>query len=264
MENQAINQPTAKTVQQNNSNEIDLVELFYVMWGHAWQIILCLILGAGIAFGVTKFLITPLYQATSSIYIVSASNNSVVNLTDLQIGAQLTADYQELLVSRPLLEDVIQNLDLKDADGEKAMSVDALRDMISVTNTSDTRILKITVTSPDPDESADIANELVDQACIYLPQIMETDEPNLVEEAIPPTSKSSPSYSRNIVLGGLLGAILCCGVLMLRYLMNDTFMTPDDVERYLGVQPLATIPEGNLGDFSQGKKRGLLKRKEAK
>ena len=263
MENQAINQPTAQTGQQNNSNEIDLVELFYVMWGHAWQIILCLILGAGIAFGVTKFLITPLYQATSSIYIVSASNNSVVNLTDLQIGAQLTADYQELLVSRPLLEDVIQNLDLKDADGEKAMSVDALRDMIAVTNTSDTRILKITVTSPDPNESAEIANELVDQACIYLPQIMETDEPNLVEEAIPPTSKSSPSYSRNIVLGGLLGVILCCGVLTLRYLMNDTFMSPDDVQKYLGIQPLATIPEGNLGDFNREEKKHR-KRKEAK
>lgn len=263
MENQAINQPTAQTGQQNNSNEIDLVELFYVMWGHAWQIILCLILGAGIAFGVTKFLITPMYEATSSIYIVSASNNSVVDLTDLQIGAQLTADYQELLVSRPLLEDVIKNLDLKDADGEKAMSVDALRDMIAVTNTSDTRILKITVTSPDPDESAEIANELVDQACIYLPQIMETDEPNLVEEAIPPTSKSSPSYSRNIVLGGLLGVILCCGVLTLRYLMNDTFMTPDDVQKYLGVQPLATIPEGNLGDFNREEKKHR-KRKEAK
>ena len=263
MENQAINQPTAQTGQQNNSNEIDLVELFYVMWGHAWQIILCLILGAGIAFGVTKFLITPMYEATSSIYIVSASNNSVVDLTDLQIGAQLTADYQELLVSRPLLEDVIQNLDLKDADGEKAMSVDALRDMIAVTNTSDTRILKITVTSPDPNESAEIANELVDQACIYLPQIMETDEPNLVEEAIPPTSKSSPSYSRNIVLGGLVGVILCCGVLMLQYLMNDTFMTPDDVERYLGVQPLATIPEGNLGDFNRKEKKSR-KGKEAK
>ena len=88
------------------------MELFYLLWGHAWQIILCLILGAGLALGYTKLLVTPLYQATSSIYIVSASNNSVVNLTDLQIGAQLTADYQELILSRPLLEDVIENLEL--------------------------------------------------------------------------------------------------------------------------------------------------------
>lgn len=109
MENQAINQPTAQTVRRQDDDVIDLVELFYVMWGHAWQIILCLVAGAAIAFGVTRFLITPMYQATSSIYIVSASNNSVVDLTDLQIGAQLTADYQELLLSRPLPEDVIQN-----------------------------------------------------------------------------------------------------------------------------------------------------------
>lgn len=195
-----------------------------MLWGHVWQILLCLVLGAAVAFGYTRFLVTPLYKAASSIYIVSASNNSVVNLTDLQIGAQLTADYRELMYSRPLLEDVIENLDLE-------TTTKKLSDMIEVTNTSDTRILKITVTSPDPVEAADIANELVKQACIYLPQIMETDEPNLVERAIPPTVKSSPSYAKNIVLGGLLAVVLCCGVLVVQYLLDDTLKTPDDVVR---------------------------------
>ena len=213
--------------------------------------------------GYTKLLVTPLYQATSSIYIVSASNNSVVNLTDLQIGAQLTADYQELILSRPLLEDVIENLELTNGEGEP-MSTAALSRMITITNTDDTRILKVTVTSPDPQESADIANELIDQACIYLPQIMETEEPNLVEEAIPPTQKSSPSTARNVVLGGLLGACLACGVLVLRYLMNDTFVTPDDVVKYLGVQPLAVIPEADLGDFNDKKRKNPFGRKGKK
>ena len=66
--------------------------------------------------------------------------------------------------------------------------------MIQITNATDTRILDITVTSPDPRQAADIANELVEQACIYLPQIMETDEPNLVESAIPPTEKIQPQH----------------------------------------------------------------------
>ena len=254
-------------IQRNPRDEdvIDLVEVFYLLLDHWWQIFLCLVLGAGIAFGVTKFLMTPLYEATSSIYIVSASNNSVVDLTDLQIGAQLTADYQELLLSRPLLEDVIKNLELMDAEGEKPMSTKALAEMIQITNATDTRILDITVTSPDPRQAADIANELVEQACIYLPQIMETDEPNLVESAIPPTEKSSPSTARNVVLGGMLGAILCCGVLLLRYLMNDTFVTPDDIEKYFGVQPLATIPETNMGGFDEAnKKRRWFKKRGAK
>ena len=61
MENQAINQPTGQLARrQDDDDVIDLVELFYVLWGHVWQIILCLILGAAIAFGVTKFLITPI------------------------------------------------------------------------------------------------------------------------------------------------------------------------------------------------------------
>ena len=265
MEQKALNEsPAGQIVQRPGAeDEIDLVELFYLLWGHAWQIILCLILGAGLALGYTKLLVTPLYQATSSIYIVSASNNSVVNLTDLQIGAQLTADYQELILSRPLLEDVIRNLELTNAEGEP-MSTNALKNMIAISNTADTRILKVTVTSPDPQESADIANELIDQACIYLPQIMETEEPNLVEEAIPPTQKSSPSTAKNVVLGGLLGACLACGVLVVRYLMNDTFVTPDDVAKYLGVQPLAVIPEGDLGDFNAHKKKKLFERKDTK
>ena len=265
MEQKALKEsPAGQIIQRPEAeDEIDLVELFYLLWGHAWQIALCLILGAGLALGYTKLLVTPLYQATSSIYIVSASNNSVVNLTDLQIGAQLTADYQELILSRPLLEDVIENLELTNGEGQP-MSTAALSSMITITNTDDTRILKVTVTSSDPQESADIANELIDQACIYLPQIMETEEPNLVEEAIPPTQKSSPSTARNVVLGGLLGACLACGVLVVRYLMNDTFVTPDDVAKYLGVQPLAVIPEGDLGDFNAHKKKKLFERKDTK
>ena len=52
--------PAAQAVRRPPANdEIDLVEVFYLFWGHAWQIILCLILGAAAAFGVTKFLKTP-------------------------------------------------------------------------------------------------------------------------------------------------------------------------------------------------------------
>ena len=120
-------------------DEIDLVELFYLLWGHAWQIILCLVLGAGLALGYTKLPGDPAVPGDFSIYIVSASNNSVVNLTDLQIGAQLTADYQELILSRPLLEDVIENLELTNGEGEP-MSTAALSRMITITNTDDTRI----------------------------------------------------------------------------------------------------------------------------
>lgn len=231
---------------QDSTTEIDLVEVFYLLWGNILKILACVVAGAVLAFGFTFFFVTPKYQASASIYIVSASNDSIVNLTDLQIGAQLTADYQELMLSRPLLQDVIRNLELD-------ITYKSLARQISITNTSDTRILKITVTDADPQLAADIANELVKQACIYLPKIMETESPNLVEDAVVPSQKFSPSYSRNTVLGALLGAVLCCGVLLVRYLMNDTFVTPDDIAKYFGTQPLATIPEGDFPGKSKKK-----------
>lgn len=257
MEHQALNESPAGW--QEQENELDLVELFYLLWGHIWHILICLAVGALSALGITRFLITPLYEATSSIYIVSASNNSVVNLTDLQIGSQLTADYQELMRSRPLLEDVIANL------GLEGMTTARLEKMIHITNASDTRILKITVSSPDPHQAAAIANELVALSRVYLPQIMETQEPNLVEEAVVPTEKASPSYLHNLLLGGLLGAVLCCGVLLVRYLLNDTFVTPDDIFKHFGIRPLATIPEAGAAapEKEGGLRQVLFGRKEA-
>lgn len=244
-EQQALNQATVNPAGNgpDAAEEIDLVEVFYLLWGHILQIAACFVAGAVLAFGFTYFFVTPMYQASSSIYIVSASNNSIVNLTDLQIGSQLTADYQELMLSRPLLQDVIKNLKLD-------TSYRQLANQISITNANDTRILKVTVTDSDPQQAADIANELIKQACIYLPKIMETETPNLVEDAVVPSQKSSPSYAKNTVLGALLGAVLCCGVLLVQYLLKDDLETPDDVAKYLGVQPLATIPEVDLGSFN--------------
>lgn len=192
-EQQELNPTTAAspaTLVQNDKSEeeIDLVEVFYLLWGHIVQIIACFLVGAVLAFGFTFFFVTPKYQASSSIYVVSASNNSIVNLTDLQIGSQLTADYQELMLSRPLLQDVIKNLDLD-------VTYRQLEKQISISNTSSTRILTVTVTDTDPQRAADIANELVKQARIYLPKIMETETPNLVEDAVVPSQKYSPSYA---------------------------------------------------------------------
>lgn len=253
--NMTLNQQPQLVVNQTDGeDEIDLAELFYLLWRHALQILAALLVGAVLAFGVTYFFMTPMYKASASMYVVSASNNSIVNLTDLQIGTQLTADYQELLLSRPLLESVIDNLDLE-------MTPSALEGEISVTNTNDTRIMTVTVTDADPEQAADIANEVIHQAKIYLPKIMETETPNVVEDAVVPTHRSSPSYSKNTVLGALVGAVLCCAVYVVQFLLNDTFETPDDIAKYFGTQPLATIPEGEGMNGEEEKKKNALTRK---
>lgn len=230
--------PLAAREQQED--EIDLVELFYLLWGHALQIIACIILGGAAAFAYTYFLVTPLYQATAKMYVASATYNSIVDIYDMQLGSQLALDYQQLLLSRPLMEDVVGALEL-DAEPE------AVASLVSINNPTDTRILEITVTCPDPVLAADLANEIAYQASVHLPRIMESPAPNIYEDALVPEQKSSPSYTRNTLLGAMLAAVACCGFLVVRYLMDDSFVTPEDISRYFGVQPLAVIPEGSFG-----------------
>lgn len=242
------NKETLKTAQQNpdiraldnqeNEEEIDLSEIFYLLWNHVIEIILCLFSGCVAALLITVFLITPKYTATAKMYVLSSNKNSVVDLSSLQMGAQLTADYEQLITSRPLLEEVIKNLNLQNITAQQAAG------MISISNPTDTRILSISVTSDDAQLSADMANQVAELAKEYLPDIMNTEEPSVYETAVVPQTKSSPSTTRNTMIGGVGLAFVYVAYLIVKYLMNDTFVSPEDINRYFGVQPLAAIPEG--------------------
>ena len=227
--------------------EIDLVELFYVLWERIGTILFCAFFGAVIAFCYTYFLVTPLYTATAKMYILSSSNNSVVNLSDLQISSSLRSDYQELLTSRPVMEKVIASLGLD-------YSYEELAHMVTITNPKDTRILNVMVTTPSAQLSADIANQLVLQGQQDLPAIMKSEEPSIFENAIVPATKSSPSFAKNTLIGALLAALLYCAFVIFRFVTNDTIVTPDDIYRAFGVQPLATIPEGKITGFGKSGK----------
>lgn len=229
-----------------------LQELIDLMASHLVALVVSLVAGAVLAFAGTYFLVTPQYQAVSKLYVVSASSSSVVNLSDLQIGSSLAKDYKELLLVRPLLEELSSNLDLD-------RTPEQLKGQITISNPTDTRILQIAVLDPDPQVAADIANEMLNLAMDYLPRIMESDEPNVAETAVVPTSKYSPSYAQNTLIGALAGLFICAAVVIVRSMLDDSLVTPDDVQNFVGIPPLAAIPEmrvraGGSSDAHSGAK----------
>ena len=71
---------------------------------------------------------------------------------------------------------------------------------------------------------------------------MEADAVNTIEEANLPSSPSSPNVTRNIAIGAMLGILIAAGIIVLIYILDDTIKTPDDVEHYLGLNVLTSIP----------------------
>ena len=220
----------------NDEMEIDLLDLAYMLLDKWHYLLVCLLIGAVLLNAYAFFFIEPTYESKSKLYVVSASDDSVVNLSDLNLGTSLTADYEELMLSYPVLNRVIDKLNLD-------MTSDQLKKLYSLNNPSDTRILQITATTTDPQFSMDLAETMAEEAVSYLPETMSTLAPNIAQHAKLADHKAGPSYMKYTMIGAILGLILMAGVLIVQYLMDDTIHTAEDMEKYFGLVPLTTIPE---------------------
>lgn len=247
------------SVQQQNENAetIDLVELMYRLLG-SWKMLVCLALVFGIAAGVyTSFFVTPMYQATSTIYVLSR-RDSAINMSDLQIGTALTSDYIKVFKMWEVHEEVISNLHLP-------YSYKQMQKMLSIVNDSGTRMLDISFTSASAEEAAAVANEYAKVASQYIADTMSTDKPNIMSVALVPSNPVSPNKTKNIMLGFILGLMLGAGIVVLQMLTNDTYKTAEDIRKYTGLVTLAVVPIENENDGRKNnkKKNGRAARRKA-
>ena len=203
-----------------------------LLWHYAWVILLSGIILGGACFAYSKFLITPLYESTTKVYILNKKeNNANLTSSDLQLGSQLTKDYAELIKSRNGLEQVIINLQLENTYTE-------LLGRLAVTTTSDTRILSIVVTDPSPEAAQQIADEIRNVASVHITNVMDIEAVNIVDYANYPREKASPSVGKWTLIGCALGMLLAIGVLVLKYILDDTVKTSEDVEKFLQMSTL--------------------------
>lgn len=227
---------TNQNVKENDEITIDLTELFMTLWSKAHIIILSGILLGLLAFVGTKLFITPMYTSTTKFYVLTKTTDSGnVTYSDLQTGSQLTKDYAELVKSRPVLEEVVSVLNLD-------MDTQELADKITVTTPTDTRVMSINVEDAQPKQARDIADAVRQAVGIQIQEIMDVDSVKTVEEANLPGSPSSPSVMRNTLIGAILGILISAGIIILVFMLDDTVKTPEDVETYLGLNVLASIP----------------------
>lgn len=237
--------------------EIDFSEILGALLKKAHIIFLSGIIVALLAFIGTKLFITPMYTSETKVYVLSKSDGAAgVTTSDLQAGSYLTKDYSELVTSRTVMEQVIALLNLD-------MKPEELMKIISVESATDSRILTIKVENEDPKKAKEIADAVREAVSVQITEIMDADAVNTVQKADLPDSPSSPSTMKNTLIGGVLGLFLAIAVIVLVTLLDDTVKTPEDVEKYLGLNTLTSIPIVD-GAKKNKKTKGLSARKLAK
>ena len=236
--------------------EIDLRELFFVIRKKFLVILLSAMVFAGGAGVYSFFVAEPVYQATAKMYI-QAQSTSITSLASIQIGSFLAIDYMELIKSRTTSEEVAENLGI--TKGYKS-----IQSRLTVSNPEDTRILNISVTGTDAEECALLANEYAKVAQKQISKVMDMGEPAIFESAIPINTPIKPEKTKNVALGFIIGGFLASLIVVVMHLMDDAIKTPDDVERYLGLNTLGSIPYDGKGKKESKRDKHRRHRKNRK
>lgn len=230
--------------------EIDLMEIFMVLLHYIWIIVMTAVIVGGAAFAVSRFVITPTYESTTRILVLNRQDGTNGNLTysDLQLGTSLTKDYPELIQSRYVVEKVMEMFELDS-------TYEAFIKKIQVSTKSDSRIIDITITDPDPMLAKEIADALRDIAAQRIVEVTDIRAVNMVDEANIPESPANPNVIKWTLIGFLAGGILAAAVVLVRFLLDDTIKSSEDIEKYLHLSTLGLIPLGQAEYDGQEKKK---------
>ncbi len=198
-----------------------------------WILLAGIICAAIAAFYVLK-MATPLYKATSKIYIVTSESS--ISLSDLQIGSSIARDYLETFNIWHVHEMVDERLNLD-------YSYNQLAGMVSAENPNGTHLLYINVTSPDPEEAKLLADAYAEVLQEFIAEKMDLRRPRVVEKALTPTQPSSPRVNLTIVAGFAVGAFLAVTFIVIQFILDDRIKSETDVQNVSG---LATFGMVNL------------------
>lgn len=218
----------------NASIEIDVLFLLKKLWTKKFFIVFTALFLGTLSLIASIFLMDPAYTATTRVYVVGQSSDSVTT-QDLQAGSYLVKDYQEIIKSSEVLSKVISK-------EESPLSTDELSKMISVVVPTDTRVISISVESKDPKEAAQLTNSVREVAAEKIKEVTKVQDVTTLEEAQVPEKPSSPNTKRNLILGALVGAAVAIFGVLLTEVLDDRVKRAEDVEEVLGLTLLGVVP----------------------
>ncbi|HHA8570796.1 TPA: capsular polysaccharide biosynthesis protein [Streptococcus pneumoniae] len=225
-------------MEEQNTLEIDVLQLFRSLWKRKLVILLVAIITSSVAFAYSTFVIKPEFTSTTRIYVVNRDQGEKSGLTnqDLQAGTYLVKDYREIILSQDVLEEVVSDLKLD-------LTPKGLANKIKVTVPVDTRIVSISVKDKQPEKASRIANSLREVAAEKIVAVTRVSDVTTLEEARPATTPSSPNVRRNTLFGFLGGAVVTVIAVLLIELLDTRVKRPEDVEAVLQIPLLGLVPD---------------------
>lgn len=214
-----------------------------IVWRWLWLIAACALV-AGAAAYVVNVGRTPVYASATTL-LVNAPRVALYSQysdADLRTTERLLGTYAELLVSRPVMQEVVSNLSLP-------VGPATLKQHTSVTVTPNTLLIEVEVRDSDPQRAADIANEIVrvlnaSEQQLLGNQIVTTfrgDALKVIEFAMPRSMPVGMPLQQAVLLSALVAALVGLGIALLIEHLDDSVRGPQAIAEATGLPTLGAI-----------------------
>lgn len=225
--------------------EISVLELFNMI-KKRWNLIFNItLIGLVLAAVYTFFIATPQYSATSQLLVNRTQETEFIQSSDIDTNVQLINTYSDVIKNAIILDPVIESLNLE-------QSTDQLKEEISVTTSENSQVFSLQVIDDNPNEAAEIANEISIVFKENLNSIMNIDNVTIISQAKVDTRSVSPNSMLNLIVGIVIGGILgSCIAFILEFL--DTSVKDDKfIAEELGWTNLGHISKMSSEELKSG------------
>ena len=230
--------------------ELDFRMIFAVLRRHFLLIIIAtLICGIG-AYAYAAYYVTPMYTATIKMYVTSNTDrtegDSSITSSELSASQSLVNTYIVILESDTVLDQVIEKLNLNFPPAY-------IRSMMSAAAINDTEVFFVSVTSPSPQLSMDVANAIAEVAPEAIVNVIKAGDVSVVDFAKLPTYPSSPDVRKITLIGAVLGFLISYGSMLLAVILDTKVHDEEDLLKTFTIPLIGIVPSIEIPD-STGKK----------
>lgn len=227
------------------NEELDLLDLFYTFWKRKIILIIVVLLGAALGFAYTKFVVEPKYTSSVTLILSKPSDESngttidstgAITQSDIALNQKLISTYGEIMKSRRVSNTVIENLKLN-------MTYAQLKKCINVSFVKDSDVIKLSITTLNPELSAKIADEMTTVFAEEVARIYNIKNISIIDSAEVNRNPVNVSYTKNIAIFGLLAFAITAVIIFLFYYFDNTVKTEENIKKITGLPVLCTIPK---------------------
>lgn len=217
---------------------VDLGEVLGAFRKHLGFIIAITLVCTVVA-GVIAYFMPDEYTAQTTMYVLSRSDNaqqtssSTTTQSELSAGQMLSNDVSTLITSERVTSDVATELGLDDLDDYD----------LNVTDSTDTRVITLSVTGRDAQGATDVANAIVADVSGVATEVMGVQSVNVIDTAKVPDQPSGPNRTRIALVGLLVGLVGSYGISIARELLNRRIKSDEDIERLIDVPVIGHFQE---------------------